>query len=54
MSTNIETIMALLIASSAIAAVMVALYRNGALSFKGMVVVATLLSVITVFLASTL
>lgn len=54
MDTNLDSVVALLVASAAILVMIVALYRNGALPLKGMVVVGTVLVLITGFLALTL
>lgn len=54
MDTNLDSLIALLVASAAIGTMVVMLYRNGALTFKGVVVVGGLLLVITTVLATTL
>ncbi len=54
MDYNFDSLIALLIASTAIGAMIVMLYRNGAMSLKGVVTVSAFLIVITAVLASTL
>lgn len=54
MDTNLDSLIALLFASAAIFAMMIALYRNGALPLRGLIVVGTTLVIITAFLALTL
>ena len=54
MSTNLDSLIALLIASAAIFTMIVLLYRNGALPLKGALTVGAVLAAITVFLATTL
>lgn len=54
MDTNLDSLIALLIASAAIATMIVALYRNGALTLRGVIIIATPLILVTVFLATTL
>ncbi|MCW8914789.1 MAG: hypothetical protein OQK24_02925 [Magnetovibrio sp.] len=54
MDNNLDSLIALLIASFAIGVMIVMLYRNGAMPLKGLVVVSTFLVVITTVLATTL
>jgi len=54
MTNNLDSLIALLIASAAIVVMIVALYRNGALSLRGVFVISTLLILITGALGSTL
>ena len=54
MSHTLDSLIALLAASAAIFAMIIALYRNGALPLKGALAVGAVLVALTAFLATTL
>ena len=54
MDTNLDSLIALLVASGAIFAMMVGLYRNGALALRGFVTLCVVLVGIAGFLGITL